>query len=214
MLTVYCCKINRPTLKGHARDIRVLWLLEELKTPHERVYLDMMAGEHKRPEFRKIHPQGKVPAIKDGDFVLFESSAIVSYVADKFGSDAWIPKAGSKERHIYDQWMYFAMSSLEPLSVRVFGARMQEDPAVLDGVVKEIGDRLRDALGIVEAHLAKNPYVLGTTFTAADVVMTKCIDFANIPQLIGDYPQAKAYVDKNLQRPAYQKAYAAHTQHN
>ena len=72
-----------------------------------------MAGEQKSPGFLAISPTGKVPVLVDRDFVLFESVAILNYLADKYPEKSLIPKAGTQERATYDQWMFFGVNELE-----------------------------------------------------------------------------------------------------
>ena len=67
------------------RAFIVQWYLEELGVPYEFVLLDLEAGEHRQPEFLAINPMGKVPAIVDGEFPLWESGAILLYIAEKYG---------------------------------------------------------------------------------------------------------------------------------
>ena len=78
----------------------VHWYLEELGVPYEFVKLDMQAGEHLQPEYLAINPIGKVPAIVDGDFQLWESGAILLYLADKYGKTS----VSAEERAVFSQW--------------------------------------------------------------------------------------------------------------
>ena len=70
---------------ARSRASIVQWYLEELNIPYEFVLLDLPAGEHQQPEYLAINPMGKVPAIVDGDFQLWESGAIILYLAEKYG---------------------------------------------------------------------------------------------------------------------------------
>jgi glutathione S-transferase len=76
---------------ARSRASIVQWYLEELEVPYEFVKLDMQAGEHLKPEYLAINPVGKVPAIVDGDFQLWESGAILLYLADKYGKTPLSP---------------------------------------------------------------------------------------------------------------------------
>jgi glutathione S-transferase len=93
---------------ARSRAAIIQWYLEELEVPYEFVLLDMKAGEHLQPEFLKINPMGKVPAIVDGDFQLWESGAILLYLAEKYAKTAY----SSEEKAIFAQWVLFANSSL------------------------------------------------------------------------------------------------------
>ena len=99
---------------------RPRWLLEELGVPYEIVPVDLAQGEHKKPEYMKIHPHGAVPALADGDLVLFESAAICMYLADKYPEKKLAPAVGTPARGLYYQWMIYTMATLEPPVVQIF----------------------------------------------------------------------------------------------
>jgi len=77
---------------------RPRWLLEEIGAPYEIASLDLKKGEHKQPEYMKIHPHGAVPALIDGDLALFESAAICMYLADKYPEKKLAPALGTPAR--------------------------------------------------------------------------------------------------------------------
>ena len=91
---------------------RVRWMLEEIGAPYELVRLDMSKGDHKKPEYMKIHPHGAVPALADGDLAMFESAAICAYLADKFPEKRLAPPVGTPPRGLYYQWMIYSMATL------------------------------------------------------------------------------------------------------
>ena len=103
-----------------SRSIRPRWLLEEIGAPCEVVNLDLTKGEHKTPEYMKIHPHGAVPALVDGDLAMFESAAICAYLADKFPEKQLAPAVGTPARGLYYQWMVYSMATLEPPVLQVF----------------------------------------------------------------------------------------------
>src|SRR5262249_5645871 len=76
---------------GPARSIRVRWTLQELGIDFEPITVDLRAGDHRRPEFLKINPAGKIPVLIDGDVVLTESVAIVLYLSEKYASKGLLP---------------------------------------------------------------------------------------------------------------------------
>ena len=94
------------------RAVRPRWLLEEIGAPYTLVRLDMSKGEHKTPEYVKIHPHGAVPALVDGDVTMFESAAICAYLADKFPEKRLAPPVGSPARATYYQWIIYSMATL------------------------------------------------------------------------------------------------------
>src|SRR5687768_2672078 len=92
MLKIYGAKAPWPFLKGVIRDIRPVWLMEELGEPYERISLDPMKGETRSEAYLAINPFGKIPALQDNELSLFQSSTVCVYLADKF--QKWIPRVG------------------------------------------------------------------------------------------------------------------------
>src|SRR5262249_9859117 len=105
---------------SQTRAGRPRWLLEEIGTPYEMVRLSLQNGDNRRPEYLAINPNGTVPALADGDLVLFESAAICQYLADKFPDKRLAPPIGTPARGLYYQWIHYAMSGLEPAAVTIF----------------------------------------------------------------------------------------------
>ena len=165
----------------------VHWYLEELEIPYEFVKLDMQAGEHRQPEFLAINPMGKVPAIVDGDFILWESGAILLYLADKYGKKTLSPE----ERCIYSQLSLFANATLGP-GVFVEATRDKEMPKLMNP--------LNEILG-------KQPFLLGNEFTVADVAVGSILNYIPIMLKLdlSEYPNVTNYMKKLAERPAFQK---------
>jgi len=92
---------------GPTRSIRVRWTLQELGVDFEPVRVNLLTGEHQRPEFLKINPAGKIPVLVDGDLVLTESVAIVLYLADKY-SHKGLTHTDLNERAQVNRWLLFA----------------------------------------------------------------------------------------------------------
>ncbi|WP_414543147.1 glutathione S-transferase family protein [Nostoc sp. CCY0012] len=173
---------------ARSRASIVQWYLEELAVPYEFVMLDMQAGEHRQPEYLKINPMGKVPAIVDGDFQLWESGAILLYLADKYGKTPLSPE----ERGIFSQWALFANATLGP-GIFVEANREREMPRLLTPL-QEI--------------LEQQPFLLGHEFTVADVVVGSIL--AYIPIMLkldlSGYPAVLDYIKRISERPAFQKS--------
>jgi len=165
----------------------VKWYLEELQSPYEFQLLDMKAGEHLQPDFLVINPFGKVPAIADGDFQLWESGAILLYLADKYEQVKTV-----EEKAIASQWVLFANATLGP---GLFGAdtREKETPRLLGGLNK---------------ILENQSYITGELFTVSDVAVGTILGYAvlMLKMSYADYPAIKAYLKRIGDRPAYQKA--------
>ncbi|NJM77764.1 MAG: glutathione S-transferase family protein [Acaryochloridaceae cyanobacterium RU_4_10] len=174
---------------ARSRASIVKWYLEELQIPYEFVQLDMQAGEHKQPEFLAINPMGKVPALTDGDFSLWESGAILLYLAQKY--DPTYPTTPEKQAELY-QWVLFANATLST-GVFVESVREKEGPQLLT----PLSDRLQ-----------QQTFMLGESFSVVDVAVGSVL--AYIPMMLkldlSPYPGVIAYNQRLAERPAFQKA--------
>jgi glutathione S-transferase len=189
-----------------SRAARVRWLLEELGAPYEAVPVDFSKGEHKRPEYMKVHPLGVLPAIQDDGFAMFESAAIVMHLADKYPEKGLAPAVGTKERAEYYQWIVFAMTEAEPPIVQVlqhtrFLPEAERQPAVIEKSTQ----RFKTVATVVQDRLQGREYIVGNKFSAADVVLGGVMNFANMFGLLNEHPTLQAYVKRLTERPAAKK---------
>ncbi|HEY9596911.1 MAG TPA: glutathione S-transferase family protein [Cyanophyceae cyanobacterium] len=173
---------------ARSRASIVQWYLEELGVPYEFVLLDMQAGEHQQADYLAINPIGKVPAIVDGDFKLWESGAILLYLAQKYGNLS----SSLEEQAIINQWIIFGNATLGP-GIFVEANREREMP------------KLMTALNQI---LEKQPFLLGDSLTVADVAVGSIL--AYIPMMLkldlSDYPAVVDYIKRISERPAFQQA--------
>ena len=175
---------------SRSRASIVQWYLEELEIPYEFVLLDMANGEHFKPDFLQINPMGKVPAIVDGDFKLWESGAILLYLAEKH---AQMPSFLA-EKSTIQQWVLFANATLAT-GLFVEKSREKETPQLL----KPLND-----------IFAEQPYILGTDFTVADVAVGSMLAYVPmmLPIDLNPYPRVLEYIKRVCDRPAWQKTFA------
>lgn len=169
-----------------SRAAIVEWYLEELKVPFEHIVLDLQAGEQTQPEFLAINPMGKVPALVDGGLKLWESGAILLYLAQKY--DSSYPQAIEAQAEIY-QWTLFANSTL---SQEIFTA----DPA--DNKVERI-------LTPLNQILKTQAWMLGETFSVADVAVGAALAYIPIAldMDLSPYPAMLLYINRLTERPAF-----------
>ena len=130
-----------------SRAVIAKWMLDECGVSYEVVPIDFAKREHKTPEFLKINPAGKLPALADGDVKVFESAAICLYLADKYPEANLAPKIGAPERGRYVSLMVYSSSQLEPamgdalLNVQTLPQRGWSDfETVKDVIERELGD--------------------------------------------------------------------------
>lgn len=199
------------TLYGfpNSRSLRAAWALEEAGAEYAYVKIDLMAGEGRRPEFLKVNPGGKVPALVEDDFVLTESAAIVTYVGDRFPDSGLVPEVGSQARAVYNRWCFFAIGELEqPLWTiakhRFVLPEAWRVPAVIDTAIKEF----EVALQVLAEGLGDRPFILGDTFTGADILIARTLGWASKYELLPASAQWSAYLERTLTRPAFGRACA------
>lgn len=154
------------------RSRRITWMLEEVEQDYEFVLIDFNKGESKSPEFLAINPAGKVPAMQDGDLLLTESAAIITYIGDKYSDKGLVPVAGTAERGLYNQWSYFALTELEqPLwSMGKHRFAIPEEYRIAE-MLNTAAWEYQRALELLEKGLGNNNYILGNEFSAADILL-------------------------------------------
>ena len=192
------------------RSTRPRWLLEELGVPYELVRLDPSKGDNKRPEYLAVHPLGHVPALEDGGLHMVESAAICQYLADKYPERLLAPALGSPERGAYYQWMMFTMTTVEPPLIAVAEhRRFLPEAERLPAVAERAERRFAEVADVVQRHLAGREYVVGSHFTAADVVLASALAWGGSMGLLGGFDGLQEYVKRMTSRPAAVKARGA-----
>jgi glutathione S-transferase len=176
---------------ARSRASLVQWYFEELGLSYEFVLLDMAVGAHRAPEFLAINPFGKVPALVDGDFQLWESGALLLYVAEKYGNALQT----LEERAIAQQWVLFANATLGP-GVFVEATRDRELPRLLEPL---------------NALLSQQPFLLGDSFSVVDVAVGSYLSYIPLmlPVDLSPYPVVQTYIQRLTERPAFQKTIGA-----
>jgi glutathione S-transferase len=148
---------------------KVLWCCEELDIRYQRVDVGGPFGGNKEPEYLRLNPNGLVPTISDGGFVLWESNAIVRYLAAKHGMGTLYPE-DLAERADADRWMDWQMGTLwanfRPAFVGLI--RTLPEKRDRDDIATAIS-RTAENLAMLDAHLAARDYVTGPAFTMADI---------------------------------------------
>lgn len=194
---------------AQTRSVRPRWLLEEIGAPYTLVRLDMSKGEHKSPEYMKIHPHGAVPALVDGDLTLFESAAICAYLADKFPEKHLAPAVGTPARGLYYQWMFYTMATLEPPVIEVVLHTVMLPEAQRSAAAAEAGrTKFTQVAQVLEQALAGKSFILGDQFSVADVMIGSTLGWAQMMGILSGHPVLEAYVGRLATRPAFQRAQA------
>lgn len=186
---------------------KALWCLEELELPYTRIDAGGMFGIVDEPEFIAKNPNKLVPCLEDGELVLWESNAIVRYLAAQQGlGSLW--NADPAARAQADKWMDWTTSTLagpfRPLFWNIVRtAPEQRDMAAVDAALEASGN----VLAIADQALARQPYLSGESVGMGDIPLG-CFAYAwfEMPIERPDLPHLRNWYDRLRQRPAYQAA--------
>ncbi|KIZ07226.1 glutathione S-transferase [Monoraphidium neglectum] len=172
----------------------VSWYLLELGVQAEEVILDFKAGEQKAPGYTDKFPFGQVPALEDGDLRLFESGAILLYLAERFPEASGVTT--TEQRALAAQWVLFANATLSP-AVFLESQRETQMPKVL---------------GPLDKVLAGRDYLEGGKFGVADVAVSTCLGYIQmfLPHMdLSTWPNVVAYIDRISERPSYKATFGS-----
>ncbi len=185
------------------RSSRFIFLLEELGTPYEihRIANIRRADGTGGVDPQNPHPHGKSPALKDGDTLVFESTAIALYLTDRFPQNGIGPVVGDDTRGAYLSWLAYYAGVMEPAWMSAY---MKWDiPRGTAGWVP-----VDEVMAFVNATLAKGPYLLGEKFSAIDILVATTFKMFMGSPLLEKTPLLDGYVDRVLARPAYARSQA------
>jgi glutathione S-transferase len=175
-------------------------LLEELRADYRMHVLNLKTHDQRKPEYLAVNPMGKVPAILHGDALITEQPAVYMYLADHFAQAGLAPAIGDPLRGPYLRWMVYYGSCFEPALI---DKAMKREPAAPS--TSPYGD-FDTMLNTLVAQLEKGPWLLGETFTAADVLWGTALNWTTQFKLVPELPVIRAYIDRVMSRPAMQRA--------
>lgn len=182
-----------------SRASGVVWMLEELGVDYELRFVDIMKGEQKQPEILALNPMGKLPVLTDGDLVVTESAAIALYLADRYGAGKLAPALDDPKRGTYLRWSLFAPSVIEPGSMAKASNWETREGTVGWGNYDAM-------LKAMETAIDGKKFILGDTFSMADVVFGGTVRFMLTFKMLEPRPAFTAYVERLNARPALQRA--------
>ena len=181
--------------RGHVRDIRLRWALEEAGLPY--AVRSVRFEDRTGPDHLAIQPFAQVPALQDGEITLFESGACLLHLADL--SEALMPRDPQARAETL-QWVIAGLNSVEMVSVPWWFIGLSKPPEnPLEGWLNARLDRL-------SAVLATRDHLAADRFTVADLLMADILRVPKLRVLLGPYPALEAYTARMLDRPAFRKA--------
>ena len=201
--------MSKPTLYGTAksRALRSVWAMEETGIEYTHVPTHYF-NDSKTDEYLAVNPNGRIPALVDGDLRLFESMAINLYLAKRYGGDLY-PRGDAAEAQAW-QWSVWGISEIEPLQMQIVVQRMfvpkeQRDPAVVDAAMES----LQRPLKVLDAHLSDRANLLGDTFTVADITLAGVMNIMQMVQIdVSAHANVQRWMNACYARPAMARALA------
>jgi glutathione S-transferase len=184
-----------PGPRGHVRDIRLRWALEEAGLPY--TVRPVRFEDRTGPDHLAIQPFAQVPALQDGEITLFESGACLLHLADR--SDALMPRDPQGRAETL-QWVIAGLNSVEMVSVPWWFIGLKNPPEnPLEGWLNARLDRLNAVIG-------SRDWLAAGRFTVADLLMADILRVPKLRAMLAPFPALRAYVDRVLDRPAFRKA--------
>lgn len=200
-------KLYDLTVSPNARRVRIC--AAELAMPLDRVALDFARGEQRAPGYLALNPMGKVPTVTEGDFVLWESAAILCHLGAQRPGSIW-PTEAAAQAHVL-QWLFFTSCHLDPYFTTLVVERLVKPRRNLpadEARVAHAREELTRFLGVVEAQLARHELLTGR-YSLADIAAGCTIDLA--PSLgveLAQYPHTRGWLERLHARPSWRDAAA------
>jgi glutathione S-transferase len=187
---------------------KVLWLADELKLAVEQTDIGGKHGGVDTPEYRALNPNGRIPTIEDDDFVLWESNAIIRYLCEKYGGEAFYP-GDARQRADINRWLDWSLSILSPIDSKIFIATIRTPEAKqnkeeLARMVEQAGQ----AYAIMDRHLKDRLFFANERFSLADLVLSIFYDrWSRNPFLTTrpETPYADAWLARVREREGFRK---------
>lgn len=194
------------------RDCRPRWLLAELGLGYEKVPVGIFSGAGKEPDYLAVNPTGKVPFLVDDGVAIFESGAILIYLADTYGAGNLAPALDDSARAEYLQWIFFAQTTLEAPATKLFAnlTFLRERPGAGERAAEAEAELIAKA-PIVAAVLGSRTYLLGDRFTAADIMLGTTLYWIASAGggALDKLPVLAAYYRRLAERAAFQATFGA-----
>jgi len=193
--------------------MKVALFLEEVGVPYEAIPIDGRKGDQHKPEYRAINPNGKVPAIVDGEVTVFDSNAILLFLAERTGK--FLPENTPVARGQLLSWLMFVASGIGPYSGQAVHFK-HHAPEKLRYAINRYEYEAERHFGILDARLANHRYMLGDTYTIVDMAVwgwARLVPFVLGEEETAKLPNVKRLVDEINARPAAARAIALKDMH-
>jgi len=190
------------------RSMLARFMLEETGLPYEIARVDWEKGQHKSPTYMALQPHGVIPVLEHDGHVIFECGAICLHLADQVPEKKLAPPVGSFERATYYQWCYYAIATELIALAKIAMNTKFLPPELRSKAVEEDGRRSWvDVAQVMTNAVRDREWLLGSSFSTADVLCGGSLWLADFVGVLGDHPELRKYYDRVRARPAFAKAF-------
>lgn len=182
-------------------------VLEEIGAPYEPILLDLAAKQHEQAEYKRLNPNGRIPTLVDGDFVIFETVAICQYLCDRHPDAKLAPPAGSQARGRFYQWLTYMTNTLQVGFVDWFHPDWTFADEPRQAALKaQVGTRLERNFQVLDDGIGSRPWLAGDQFTACDIYLTMLTRWSRfLAKPMWHFPNIQRIASATHVRPAFQR---------
>jgi len=182
-------------------------VLEEIGAPYQPILLDLAAKQHEQAEYKRLNPNGRIPTLVDGDFVIFETAAICQYLCDRHPDAKLAPPPGSQARGRFYQWLTYMTNTLQVGFVDWFHPDWTFSDAPSQAALKtQVEARLRRNFQVLDDGIGDRPWLAGDQYTVCDIylaMLTRWSRFLEKP--MWQWPNIRRVAGAAHVRPAFQR---------
>ncbi len=182
-------------------------VLEEAGQPYEMVRLDIDAKQHEGAEYKRLNPNGRIPTLVDGAFVIFETAAICQYLCDKHPEARLAPPAGTKERGRFYQWLTFMTNTVQAHLIDWWHPDFTfPEPAYQAAFKARTEEKLLGNFAVLDAGIGANRWAAGDQYTVCDIYIAMTTRWTRfMPKTMWHFPNIRRIAEAAAARPAFQR---------
>lgn len=182
-------------------------VLEEAGQPYEMIRLDVAAREHEQPAYRKLNPNGRIPTLVDGDFVIFETAAICQYLCDKHPEADLAPPPGTRERGRFYQWLTYMTNTVQAGLIDWWHPDFTfPEPAHQAAFKARAEEKLMRNFGVLDAGIGGNRWMTGDRHTVCDIYLAMLTRWTRfMPRTAWHFANVRRVAEAAAARPAFQR---------
>ena len=182
-------------------------VLEEAGAPYEMIKLDIGAKEREQPAYKKLNPNGRLPTLVDGDFVIFETAAICQYLCDKHPDAKLVPPVNTPDRGRFYQWLTYLTNTVQAGLIDWWHPDFTfPEPATQAAFKARAEEKLQRNFAVLDAGIGANRWMAGGQYTVCDIYLTMMARWTRfMPKTMWHYPNIRRIAETVQARPAFQR---------